>query len=96
MKKNGFSPKPSSNVRIGEEIVVAVAEGRRTIVVAKLSATRGPASIAQSLYQESSSSIEARQLARLQKQAHRLQNSFKGRPTKRNRRVITQFTNTAD
>lgn len=82
--------KPSSDVRIGDVITMVQAKMPRTVVVKGLSEQRGPAPVAQQLYEETLESLEARTKAieknRLSPEpaltiAH-------GRPTKRDRRDL--------
>lgn len=82
--------KPSSDVRIGDVITMMQAKMPRTVVVKGLSEQRGPAPVAQQLYEETLESLEARTKAieknRLSPEpaltiAH-------GRPTKRDRRDL--------
>jgi ribosome-associated heat shock protein Hsp15 len=67
----------------------------RTVVVQALSGVRGPAPVAQLLYEETPESMEARQKAAEQ---HRLSREpalsiEQGRPTKRDRRQIERNWN---
>lgn len=89
---NGHSVKPAHDVKPGD--MVSLRQGRipRTVQVRGLSLQRGPAPVAQQLYEETPQSMELReQLAeqmRLQPEpalaiAH-------GRPTKRDRRDISK------
>ena len=82
--------KPSREVRIGDVITMVQAKMPRTVVVKGLSEQRGPAPVAQQLYEETQESLEARakaiELNRLSPEpaltiAH-------GRPTKRDRRDL--------
>ena len=84
--------KPSREIRVGEVISIVQARMPRTVTVKGLSQQRGPAPVAQQLYEESKASLEARaramELNRLSPEpalsiAH-------GRPTKRDRRDLQQ------
>src|SRR5207253_5513311 len=84
--------KPARDVKPGD--VVAVRQGyvQRTVVVKALSEVRGPAPVAQQLYEETPESIAARELAAQQRRlapepAHSIEH---GRPTKRGRRELDQ------
>ena len=82
--------KPSREVRIGDTLTVWQAKIPRTIRVKGLSAHRGPAPVAQALYEESAESIAQR----LAMQEHRRLHAepadalSHGRPTKRDRRDL--------
>ena len=82
--------KPSREVRVGDLLTVWQAKIPRTITVKGLSAVRGPAPVAQALYEESADSISAR----LAMQEHRRLHPepadalSHGRPTKRDRRDL--------
>ena len=82
--------KPSRLVRIGDEIRVRGPEVERTVRVAGLSGMRGPAPVAQALYEETEDSVRAR----VEAQARRALGADPaaaiehGRPTKRDRRQI--------
>lgn len=87
---NGQGVKASREVRAGDTIVLRQGPLQRTVVVRALSATRGPAPVAQQLYEETAESIaqreKAQELRRLAPEpAAALQ---EGRPTKRDRRDI--------
>jgi ribosome-associated heat shock protein Hsp15 len=64
----------------------------RTVLVLGLSAQRGPAPVAQQLYQETAESIENRQQLALQQRYARepALSLEQGRPTKRDRRDLEQ------
>ena len=89
---NGITAKASRELRTGDRIVVQLDQVHRTLTVLALSAQRGSASVAQQLYQESPESVAARLQAAEQRRlapepAHTLTD---GRPTKRNRRELSQ------
>jgi len=64
VEHNGTSCKPARAVKVGDRLVVTRGQERFEIEVLALSATRGPASVAQALYRESESSREARERRR--------------------------------
>lgn len=85
----GQRAKPSRGVRVGDVLHVARMEERFEVEVLALSAVRGPASIAQTLYRESEASRLARDQARAQRAAERA--GFQPpetKPDKRARRLI--------
>ena len=85
----GQRAKPSRIIRIGDALLIARGEERFEVEVLALSDTRGPASIAQGLYQESDASRLAREQARAFRAAQRA--GFRApetKPDKRARRLI--------
>ena len=87
---NGQAIKASREVRPGDTVALRQGQVPRTGVVRGLSAQRGPAPVAQLLYEETAESITAREKAQEQRRlapepASTLQ---EGRPTKRDRRNI--------
>jgi ribosome-associated heat shock protein Hsp15 len=89
---HGDRVKPSREVKAGDTLIVQVGEFTWTISVLGLSDRRGPAPEARLLYSEDAES----QAARL-KQIETRQwvadpgSAIKGRPTKRDRRLIHRF-----
>ena len=82
--------KPSREVRVGDLLTVWQAKIPRTITVKGLSAVRGPAPVAQALYEETADSISAR-LAQQEQRRLRVEPASAiehGRPTKRERRKL--------
>ncbi len=85
----GQRAKPSRAVKVGDEVQVQRGDERFQLRVLALSAQRGPASVAQSLYLESEASRAAREEARARRVAER--NGYRPpeqRPDKRARRLI--------
>lgn len=87
---NGQNVKAARELRVGNTVALRQGPVTRTVVVRALSALRGPAPVAQQLYEETPESIAARQFAAEQRRlapepASSLQ---EGRPTKRDRRDI--------
>ena len=63
------------------------------VTVRELSARRGPAEVARKLYEESEESLARRQAqAAMRRVEPEPAAQIHGRPTKRNRRMIKQFT----
>jgi ribosome-associated heat shock protein Hsp15 len=90
---NGARVKPAKDVRIGDELRIRLGPYEHHVVVRALSDRRGPATVAQSLYEETPDSIAAR--AKLREE-HRLAPAMfvyeeKGRPTKKDRRALASF-----
>ena len=90
---NGDRAKPAKPVKVGDHLVVRSGPYEWTITVVELSERRGPAIQAQSLYEETELSRQAReQRAEQLKAERRTSPDFaKGRPSKRDRRRIIQF-----
>jgi ribosome-associated heat shock protein Hsp15 len=90
---NGARTKPAKEVRVGDELRVRLGPYEHHVTVRGLSDKRGPASVAQGLYEESAESIAARAKLR---EDHRLAPAMfvyeeKGRPTKKDRRALADF-----
>jgi len=87
---NGQVAKASREVRPGDRVRLRWGGLEREVVVRAVGLMRGPAAVAQALYEETADSLARRQLA---EQARRLapdpaQTIEQGRPTKRDRREI--------
>lgn len=82
--------KPSRDVKPGDRLTVERDEERFEIFVEKISAVRGPAPVAQTLYRETDESREKRERAsEMRKIAMEPASTIaKGRPTKRDARLI--------
>ena len=82
--------KPSRDVKPGDRLTVERGEERFEIFVEKTSAVRGPAPVAQTLYRETDESREKRERAsEMRKIAMEPASTIaKGRPTKRDARLI--------
>jgi ribosome-associated heat shock protein Hsp15 len=88
----GQPVKPAREVRIGDLLKVTNEAGEFELEVRLLSAVRGPASVAQTLYHETDASRELRQKLAAERKALRDFESLPpGRPSKRDRRRIIQF-----
>lgn len=87
---NGQDAKPSREVKPGDTVRLRQGAVERTVLVKGLSAVRGPAPVAQLLYEETPQSLEARQKAsEMNRLAREPALSIEqGRPTKRDRRQI--------
>ncbi|MGB1111149.1 MAG: RNA-binding S4 domain-containing protein [Gammaproteobacteria bacterium] len=94
---NGSRIKPARQLKPEDELRIRKGEMEWTVIVKELSDKRGPASVAQTLYEETPASIEARQAAAEQR---RLLNEQMGapprRPDKRARRQIHRFIRRTD
>ena len=88
---NGQPVKPARELRVGDELTLRLdALGPRQVLVRGLSLQRGPASVAQQLYEETPESAAARQRAAEQRRLapEPAATQTEGRPTKRDRREI--------
>jgi len=90
---NNHRTKPSREVELGDTLVLRQGFDEKTIIVQALSDKRGPATVAQQLYQETAGSIQKREKEKeLRKLAAVQRPHGEGRPTKRSRRQIHRFT----
>lgn len=87
---NGQVVKASRELRPGDTVVLRQGPLQRTVVVRALSAMRGPAPVAQQLYEETAESMAQREKAQeLRRLAPEPAAALpEGRPTKRDRREI--------
>lgn len=89
----GATVKPAKDVRVGDRVEVEIERIVWEVQVLGICEVRGPASVAQTLYAETSDSqvkraAEAERRRTFREPAATLQ----GRPTKRDRRVIDKFS----
>jgi ribosome-associated heat shock protein Hsp15 len=92
---NGQDAKPSREVKVGNTVCIRQGQVEKTVVVKGISAVRGPAPVAQLLYEETPESLakrtrEAEQNRLAHEPAHSIEH---GRPTKRDRRQIEHAWN---
>jgi ribosome-associated heat shock protein Hsp15 len=92
---NGQDVKPAREVKVGDTLTVRQGNISKTVVVKGISAARGPAPVAQQLYEETPESIALRaKLAEQNRMAAEPAHSIEhGRPTKRDRRQIEHAWN---
>ena len=85
--------KPAREIRVGDVITVQQGKVPRTIVVKGISEQRGPAPVAQALFEETAESLQRRALiAERNRLAPEPANTIEhGRPTKRDRRALQQI-----
>jgi ribosome-associated heat shock protein Hsp15 len=92
IQSNRQPAKAAREVRIGDMLRVTNDGGDFEIEVLLLSDTRGPASVAQTLYRETDASRELRQKVAAERNAMRqFEQLPPARPSKRDRRRIIQF-----
>lgn len=90
---NGHRVKPSRVVEVGQFLSINKSPQRFVVEVMALSEQRQAFSIAQHLYRETQESIQRREDEAVMRQlANQAMPYERGRPTKRNRRRIIQFT----
>lgn len=94
MTVNGQLAKPARDLRRGDTVALRQGPVARTVHVLGLSGARGPAPVAQLLYEETADSIVAREkAAELRRLAPEPAAALhEGRPTKRDRREIDKIS----
>ncbi|HEV2611599.1 MAG TPA: RNA-binding S4 domain-containing protein [Noviherbaspirillum sp.] len=89
VRLNGERIKPARSVKADDILQIDNGSTEWEVVVKDLSDKRGPASVAQTLYAETEASMAKRQEQAEQRRYFREPSStIKGRPTKRDRRLI--------
>lgn len=92
VNSNGQPAKSARPVRAGDMLQIKTAGGDFEVEVLLLSEIRGPAAVAQTLYQETEASHTRRlQMAEERKLMPRLETVFAGKPSKRNRRELNRL-----
>lgn len=93
VKLNGERVKPARDIKPGDRLDIHLGEMDWTLTVRALAMQRGPAPVAQALYEEAPASLARRQQqASDRKLTTNPAAAIKGRPTKRDRRQIHRFT----
>ncbi|MDH5325522.1 MAG: S4 domain-containing protein [Gammaproteobacteria bacterium] len=89
----GDRAKPSKELVVGDELTIKQGYTEKTVIVLALSDKRGPAPQAALLYRETPESIQKREnFKTVVKTQPAYRDTGSGRPTKRERRKIIQFT----
>jgi ribosome-associated heat shock protein Hsp15 len=89
---NGDRTKPAHEVKVGDTVVVRVADWRWEVKVKALSDRRGPAEEARKLYDETAESrAERERVSDLRRWGAEPAAELKGRPTKRDRRRMERL-----
>lgn len=93
VRLNGEAVKPARALKPGDEIAIRAGDLEWLIEVRALSRSRGPAAQAALLYAEREDSRARREAAMAARKLQRHPGALvKGRPTKRDRRLIHRFT----
>ena len=92
---NEADAKAAREVKVGDRVRLRQGQVQREVVVRGISAMRGPAPVAQQLYEETPESVQRRETAATQRRfaaepAHAIE---QGRPTKRDRRQMDKDWN---
>lgn len=95
---NGARVKAARGVVVGDQLRITRNETEFTVIVQALSERRGPAVVAQTLYEETPESIAARDTKREENRLVRMGQALAPpkRPGKRDRRLIRSFTRKSD
>ena len=91
IRLGGDRCKPSKEVVPGDMLNITQGFDEKIVIVQHASETRGSATIAQRLYEETAESEGERVLLAEQRKAAGAHIISEGRPTKKNRRLIHQF-----
>lgn len=87
---DGERVKVSKEVRVGMELTIQQGFEKKTVIIKAISNMRGPAPIAQQLYEETEVSLAKRELLASQRKLHNLARP-EHRPSKKDRRQISRF-----
>ena len=92
VRLNGERTKPAKELKPGDQLVITIVVYEWTISVVRLSDKRGSATVARTLYEESEES-RARRALEIEKRRrfNEPASTLKGRPTKRDRRVLDEW-----
>jgi ribosome-associated heat shock protein Hsp15 len=89
---NGQRTKPSKGVVVGDELCIHKGQVEHTVIIVDLSSRRGPAVVAQALYEETEKSILNREEQRKERSLFYAGQTMPAkRPGKRDRRKIKEF-----
>ncbi len=90
VKVNALQAKPSKEIKVGDVLIVRQGAYFKTVKVLSMNPTRGSASVAQLMYEETLESMElrARQALEFKNSREPALSIEHGRPTKRHRREI--------
>ena len=97
IRSSGQRVKPSRTLNVGDRLEIERGFERYEVIVENLSDQRGPASVAQTLYQETEESRQKRQLEADKRRMAALQRpTSTARPDKKQRRQIMRFNRQND
>jgi ribosome-associated heat shock protein Hsp15 len=97
VKLNDARIKPSHDLKAADSLAIRIGDFEWQVVVKALSDERGPAEVARKLYEETEASrVERQRRQDLRRWGAEPANALKGRPTKRDRRRIEDFTSPSD
>ncbi|WP_159991539.1 RNA-binding S4 domain-containing protein [Pelistega ratti] len=90
---NGQLCKPAREVKVGDSVIIRQTQMEREVEVKALSSVRGPAPVAQTLYEETAESITKREAERERRRFvyEPADDYTKGRPTKKDRRELEHW-----
>ena len=92
VKLNGERTKPAKNLQSGDRLHINIRGYEWDVEVLALSAQRAPAVVARTLYVEGEESRQKRALeVEKRRRFNEPASTLKGRPTKRDRRVLDDF-----
>ena len=93
VESNGVTAKPAREVKVGDTLKIRMEGGTEFVIgVLALSEMRGPAAVAQTLYQETEASRETRMKAAEERKALAAIGALpEGRPSKKDRRMIQRL-----
>ncbi len=92
VKLNGQRVKPAKDLKTGDELAIRIGELEWIVIVTAIDDRRGPAEAARRLYAETEASQARRRLAAERRIHAGPVREERGRPTKRDRRMIRRFT----
>lgn len=97
VKLNDARVKPAHELKAADSLAIRIGDFEWQVVVTALSDKRGPAEVARKLYEETQASRAERERRQdLRRWGAEPANALKGRPTKRDRRRIDDFTSPSD
>jgi len=90
---DGQRVKPSRLLRVGDTVGLRTGDQDRSVLVRALSSVRGPAPVAQALYEEMAESVARRERLAAERRMHvePAHAIAHGRPTKHERRELERF-----
>ena len=97
VRLNEERPKPAREVRSGDQLVININGYEWAVQVVQLADKRGPAAVARTLYEESEESRQKRALeVEKRRRFNEPASALRGRPTKRDRRLLDAWQDSED